>query len=87
MYVIIAYDVNVKRVNKVKKFLRRYLPWIQNSVFEGEVTEADIQEIKNGIRDIIDEKEDMVVIYAFRSRKAVKKEVLGADKSSLGTVI
>jgi hypothetical protein len=24
MYVIIAYDVNVDRVNKVKKFLRKY---------------------------------------------------------------
>lgn len=25
MYVIIAYDVNVDRVNKVKKFLRKHL--------------------------------------------------------------
>ncbi|MDK2781745.1 MAG: CRISPR-associated protein Cas2 [Archaeoglobi archaeon] len=35
LYVIIAYDVNVQRVNRVKKFLRMYLNWVQNSVFEG----------------------------------------------------
>ncbi len=87
MYVIITYDVNVKRVNRVKKFLRTYLPWIQNSVFEGEVTEADIREIRNGLKDIIKDDEDMVVIYSFRSRKAVKREILGTEKNPFGTVI
>jgi CRISPR-associated protein Cas2 len=76
MYLIIAYDVNVERVNRVKKFLRKYLTWIQNSLFEGESTEATLEEIKMGLKEIIDEKEDMVVIYKFRSREAFKKEVL-----------
>ena len=87
MYVIIAYDVNVKRVNKVKKFLRRYLNWVQNSVFEGEVTEADLEEIKLKLRDIIDENEDMIIIYKFSSEKALKREVLGYDKSSIDEII
>jgi len=87
MYVIIAYDVNVKRVNKVKKFLRRYLNWVQNSVFEGEVTEADLEEIKLKLRDIIDENEDMIIIYKFSSGKALKREVLGYDKSSIDEII
>ena len=34
----IVYDIKVERVNKVKSFLRQHLFWIQNSVFEGEVT-------------------------------------------------
>jgi len=37
-YVIITYDVNEKRVNKVCKKLREYLTWSQNSVFEGDIT-------------------------------------------------
>ena len=37
MYIIIVYDINTKRVNKVKSLLRMYLNWIQNSVFEGEI--------------------------------------------------
>ena len=45
MYVIIVYDINVDRVNKVKSFLRQHLFWIQNSVFEGDVTESEFEVI------------------------------------------
>ena len=54
MYVIIVYDINADRVNKVKLFLRQYLYWIQNSVFEGEVTDSEFQLISNGLMEIID---------------------------------
>jgi len=87
VYVIVVYDVNVDRVNRVKKFLRRYLHWVQNSVFEGELTEADLEEVKLGLKDIIDENEDMVVIYRFRSEKVFKKEVMGFDKSKIDEII
>ncbi|MBC7115018.1 MAG: CRISPR-associated protein Cas2 [Archaeoglobi archaeon] len=87
MYVIIAYDVNVQRVNRVKKFLRMYLNWVQNSVFEGEITEGDLKEIKMGLERIINEDEDMIVIYRFRTRDAVKREILGTEKSEIGDII
>jgi len=87
MYVIIVYDVNVERVNRVKKFLRMYLHWVQNSVFEGELTEADLEEVRLGLKEIIDESEDMVVIYRFRSEKVLKKEVMGIDKSRIDEII
>ncbi|OYT61981.1 CRISPR-associated endonuclease Cas2, partial [Thermoplasmatales archaeon ex4484_30] len=28
--------------------MRRYLNWIQNSVFEGELTESQLMEVKSG---------------------------------------
>ena len=87
MYVIIAYDVNVERVNRVKKFLRQHLNWIQNSLFEGEVTPADLEEIKMGLKKIIDEDEDMIVIYRLRSADAMKREIIGVEKSSMDEVI
>lgn len=65
MYVIIVYDIKVERVNKVKSFLRQHLFWIQNSVFEGEVSRSEFQKIKNGLLDIIDEEEDSIIIYPF----------------------
>ena len=40
MYVIAMYDVGQIRVGKMLKLCRRYLNWIQNSVFEGEITEV-----------------------------------------------
>jgi len=45
MYVILVYDVNEKRVAKMLKLCRRYLNWIQNSVFEGEITEVKLKEL------------------------------------------
>ena len=53
MYVIIVYDIKVERVNKVKGYLRTQLNWIQNSVFEGEVTLSELEVIKKGLKDII----------------------------------
>ena len=35
-YFIAVYDINVKRGPKMLKLFRRYLNWVQNSVFEGE---------------------------------------------------
>ncbi len=87
MYVIVVYDVNVERVNKVKKFLRVYLNWVQNSVFEGEVTESILEEIKIGLMDIIDEDEDSIIIYKFKSRSAFKKDILGIEKSPIDEVL
>ncbi len=46
MYVIAVYDVGKRRVGKMLKLCRRYLNWIQNSVFEGEITEAKLLELK-----------------------------------------
>ncbi|MEG9194762.1 MAG: CRISPR-associated endonuclease Cas2 [Archaeoglobales archaeon] len=87
MYLIIAYDVNVERVNRVKKFLRKYLTWIQNSLFEGEATEATLEEIKMGLREIIDEKEDMIVIYRLRTKELAKREVIGVKKGEIEEII
>lgn len=45
MYVVLVYDMGEKRVGKMLKLCRRYLNWIQNSVFEGEITEVKLKEL------------------------------------------
>jgi len=86
MYVIIAYDVNVGRVNKVCQFLRKYLNWIQNSVFEGELTQAEFEKVKIGIKEIIDEKEDSVAFYILPHSGVFKKEFLGVKKENMENI-
>ena len=83
MYVIIVYDINVDRVNKVKSFLRQYLYWIQNSVFEGEVTESEFKLIYDGLKRIIDEDVDSIIIYKLRMVELLNREVLGIEKSPI----
>lgn len=86
VYLIIVYDIKVDRVNKVKGFLRTHLNWIQNSVFEGEVTQSEMEIIKKGLKKIINKSEDSVIIYRFRSDKAFERNVMGIEKAPIDTI-
>jgi len=87
LYVIIVYDISVERVSKVCNFLRQYLNWIQNSVFEGEITEGKLEEIRIGLKEIIDKNEDSILIFTVSSKKWLNKEVLGVEKAPISTII
>jgi len=77
LFVILAYDINQKRVGKVMKICRKYLTHIQKSVFEGIITEAKLKKLKGEIAAVVNVKEDSVCIYEFESVKYTKKEQLG----------
>lgn len=81
MYVILVYDIGEKRVGKVLKLCRRYLNWIQNSVFEGDITEVKLKELKAGCEKIMEE-EDSMIIFKGKDRRWMEKEVVGRERSS-----
>jgi CRISPR-associated protein Cas2 len=81
VYVIIVYDVGVERVNKIKKFLRTWLNWVQNSVFEGELTESEFIKVQQGIENIIDKESDSVIIFKLKDRKFIDRDIIGVDKN------
>lgn len=85
MYVILIYDVSQDRVGKVCKFLRTYLNWIQNSAFEGEVSEAGFKKIKTEIKKLIKE-EDSVIMFKINNSSWLDKEILGKEKSSTDNI-
>jgi len=87
MYVILVYDVSVKRVSKVCQYLRKYLNWMQNSVFEGELTKSEFKEIEIGLKNILNLDEDSVLIYILRSEKALKKKTIGIKKVEPSVII
>lgn len=87
MYAIIVYDIKVERVNKVKGYLRKHLNWIQNSVFEGEVTLSELEQIKKGLKEIINKKEDSIIIFTARAEKAIKRQVLGVEKAPITGIL
>ncbi len=80
MFVILVYDVNVKRVSKILKTARKYLHWVQNSVLEGEISKANLVKLKAEIRRIIDDEEDSVIIYIFRTMQYSSRETIGVKK-------
>ena len=81
MYVIIVYDVGQRRVGKVCKFLRTVLQWIQNSVFEGEVTPSQLERIRDRLTDLIDDEKDSILIYTVSAEKWVGREAIGPEKN------
>ena len=81
MYVIVVYDVNVQRVNKVCQFLRMFLHWVQNSVFEGELTEGELMRVEIGLKEIINENEDSITIYIFPNEKVLERRFIGIRKN------
>ena len=82
MFVILVYDFGEKRVAKALKTCRKYLTWVQNSVFEGELGEANLKKLEYELNSIMDKNADSVIIYKFNSWKYSKRKVLGLKKNS-----
>lgn len=87
MFVILVYDVEQSRTQKMLKKCREYLYWVQNSVFEGEITSADLEKLKMELEYIMDTDEDSVIIYNLRTTKYYSKEVIGLEKGGHELII
>ena len=87
MYVILVYDMGEKRVGKMLKLCRRYLNWIQNSVFEGEITAVKLKEFQVEAKKIMQMKDDSIIIFKSRKERWLEKEVMGREKNELDTFL
>jgi CRISPR-associated protein Cas2 len=87
MYVILVYDVGEKRVGKMLKLCRKYLNWIQNSVFEGDITEVKLHELQIRASDIMDNEVDSLIIFKSRNERWLDKEVIGKERSAIDTFL
>lgn len=87
IFVVLVYDVGVKRVNRIKALLRQYLNWVQNSVFEGELTESEYRNVVNLIEKTISKSHDHLVIYVFNDMKYVNREEYGTPKMDSSNII
>jgi CRISPR-associated protein Cas2 len=75
--------MNQKRVGKMLKLCRKYLNWIQNSVFEGEISEVKLKELKHAAKKIMKEEEDSIIVFKSRQERWLEKEIIGNEKSPL----
>ncbi len=87
MYVVVVYDVNVDRVNKVRKFLKTHLTWVQNSVLQGNVTKAELRGMKSELKGIVDTSEDSVLIYKVSTEKYIDRDEIGTTKGETDKII
>ena len=82
MFVIITYDItDDKRLNKVRKILKKYLYWCQLSTFEGEISKGKLAKCMAEINNVINIEEDSVYVYEVKNPQDIDKKVLGIEKS------
>lgn len=83
MYVILVYDFGERRVAKMLKLCRKYLNWIQNSVFEGEISEVKLKELLIQSDKFMDKSVDSIIIFSGNFQQALDKRIIGKERSSI----
>jgi len=84
MYVILVYDIKSDEggqrvLSKTFKTCKKYLSHIQNSVFEGELSNSQIIKLQYELNDIIRRDKDSIILFKSRSDKWLEKEMWGID--------
>ena len=87
MFVILVYDAGERRVQKFHRICRRYLTWVQLSVFEGELTGAQLERLLTELTAVMEPEEDSVIVYGFRTRRYFVRQVLGREKGDPNQLI
>lgn len=82
MYVVLVYDVSqeengARRWSRIFKICKKYLTHIQNSVFEGELSKAQLAQLQKELNEYIDKELDSVIIFKSRQEKWLNKEFWG----------
>lgn len=90
MYIILVYDIAMdekgkKILPKVYKLCKKYLTHIQNSVFEGELSQSQVLQLELDIKKHIRKDKDSLIIFHTRNEKWLTKEFWGKedDKTSM----
>lgn len=82
MYYIAVYDIaSPRRLNKVLKTFRKYLTWIQNSAFEGELNETQFKKLSDDLKKIVNRKEDSLLFFYADNKKYISQRKLGIAKN------
>lgn len=88
MYVILVYDINgdeqgPRVLRKMFKTCKKYLTHIQKSVFEGDLSEAQVTKLKMEVNKIIRKDIDSVIIFKSPNDKWLNKEMWGIVEDPL----
>ena len=92
MYVVLVYDVSQqengsKRWSRIFKICKRYLTHIQNSVFEGEISKAQLAQLQQELKFCIDKELDSVIIFKSRQEKWLDKEFWGRKDDATSFIL
>ena len=76
MIVIVAYDTQSKNCQKLHQVLCRYLTWNQFSLFSGELSVGELEQLKNDLKFKLD-PHGRVMLYKIRTESALEITEIG----------
>ena len=87
MYVILFYDIADRKFKerdnsrRIRKWIERFLPRVQYSVFEGEIRESEFKKLTGKLEEFVEAEMDSIVVYTFASMSYNERRVIGVDKN------
>jgi CRISPR-associated protein Cas2 len=87
MFVILVYDTLAERNPQILQTCRRYLHWVQRSVFQGELSTAQYRLLATALRTKIDPDHDSIRVYITRSAHDVETRTIGTDLGNTDPII
>lgn len=88
MYIILVYDINIEEnsgqrvLRKTFKTCKKYLHHVQNSVFEGEITKAQLEKMKAELQEYIRKDKDSVIVFKTRTERWLEKEFWAKEEDA-----
>ena len=82
MYVILVYDIKLddstgqRVLRNVFKICKKYLTHIQNSVFEGSLSDVQYLKLKIELNKFLRDEKDSCLMFKSRNEKWLEKEFL-----------
>lgn len=86
MQVILVYDAESRRTVKALKICRQYLHWVQRSVFEGQLSPAQLRELHAKLQQAL-EPSDSVVVYTSEPGHLIDRAVWGTAYGHTGEIL
>ncbi len=92
VYVILVYDISLEKkgartLSHVFKICKKYLRHIQNSVFEGELSDSQENALKSELKKQIRNDIDSIIIFKSRQEKWLDKEFWGKSDENMSNFI
>lgn len=78
MFTIMAYEAEQPRAHKLHKLACKYLFPVQQSVFQGYLTDRQLEQLKQQIARIADPAADRVIFYKTPDEHLLQTDALGA---------
>lgn len=77
MYVVVVYDTLAVRNPKILRTCWQYLHRVQNSVFEGALSPAQLRRFRTAVELIIDPGYDIVLVYTYPPGTTPERQAWG----------